>query len=322
MESIDRMQGLLMGWGHTADGKATPEVAAAAGAIVSMARERGLTPGTLDKSGRGVEEYRLTVTRRCGKAIVAEAQVEVPEFEAHESNGEGAVYRAQYDEAYQLYGHRFGDPTEEGLPPMLVLNGKPIPLPPGEIDMVLCRTNAPLVAVAFAMLREGRRCNIKGRDLGEGLKRLVKKSKAKNVSEFLDWLDKFQQTENERLAKRRQPDPEAAVTLADKCECLRMFAEGAIELAEMYAAIDKVFALRKPSDKHGPEPKPEGTLLSSIHRAKGLEAKRVFLLRPDLLPHPMAKSEWAKGQEKNLSYVAKTRAIETLVYVDGRKGGE
>jgi superfamily I DNA/RNA helicase len=79
--------------------------------------------------------------------------------------------------------------------------------------------------------------------------------------------------------------------------------------------------MRKPSQKGGPEPKPEGTLLSSIHRAKGLEAKRVFILRSDLLPHPMAKSEWAKGQEKNLSYVAKTRAIETLVYVDGVKGG-
>jgi superfamily I DNA/RNA helicase len=237
-----------------------------------------------------------------------------------------------YDTAYELYGFQ-QDPhvdtvaqddwdyqTDERKKPE-IHRAALKPLPPGEVDFVLCRTNAPLVAVAFAMLREGRRCNIKGRDLGKGLKALIKKSKAKNVTEFLDWLDKFQQTEAERINKRRGNKDEAMVTLQDKCECLRMFAEGCIELKDMYASIDKVFAMRKPSQKGGPEPKPEGTLLSSIHRAKGLEAKRVFILRPDLLPHPMAKSEWARGQEKNLSYVAKTRAIETLVYVDGVKGG-
>jgi superfamily I DNA/RNA helicase len=71
--------------------------------------------------------------------------------------------------------------------------------------------------------------------------------------------------------------------------------------------------------KYGKEKlvKPEGTLLSSVHRAKGLEAKRVFILRPDLMPHPKAKSAWEKGQEANLEYVAITRAIEELVYVDG-----
>lgn len=68
--------------------------------------------------------------------------------------------------------------------------------------------------------------------------------------------------------------------------------------------------------------KPAGTLLSSIHRAKGMEAKRVFILRPDLMPHPKAKSEWEMGQEKNLQYVAQTRAIEELVFVDGKFKGE
>lgn len=38
----------------------------------------------------------LTVTRRCGKAIVEEARKIVPDFEAHESNPEGKVYFARY----------------------------------------------------------------------------------------------------------------------------------------------------------------------------------------------------------------------------------
>jgi DNA helicase-2/ATP-dependent DNA helicase PcrA len=38
---------------------------------------------------RGCVQLPLTVTRRCGKAIVAEARQYVPEFEAHESNSAG-----------------------------------------------------------------------------------------------------------------------------------------------------------------------------------------------------------------------------------------
>jgi len=60
-----------------------------------------------------------------------------------------------------------------------------------------------------------------------------------------------------------------------------------------------------------------GIKLSSIHKAKGLEAHRVFFLRPKggECPHPMAKTGWQRGQEQNLLYVAITRAIEELVYV-------
>ena len=61
--------------------------------------------------------------------------------------------------------------------------------------------------------------------------------------------------------------------------------------------------------------KQEAVLLSSIHRAKGLEAERVFLLFPDTLPHPKATQEWAKAQEFNLKYVALTRAKKDLFFV-------
>ena len=59
----------------------------------------------------------------------------------------------------------------------------------------------------------------------------------------------------------------------------------------------------------------EGVIFSSIHKAKGLEAKNIYLLRPELLPHPMAKQPWEWQQEKNLSYVAMTRTLEKFSYV-------
>ena len=55
--------------------------------------------------------------------------------------------------------------------------------------------------------------------------------------------------------------------------------------------------------------------LASIHTAKGLEADRVFILKPHLLPHRMASSALARVQEENLRYVAITRARLELVVV-------
>lgn len=279
----------------------------------SIDRMQGLLGGVnTELSTSKIEQLRLTQTRRCGKAIVEHAKRLVPDFEAHEGNGPGKVSRTPVTSLEE-------EPTAS-------------PYSLGEKDMVLCRTNAPLVGLAFRMLKAGKRVNIKGRDIGEGLKAFIKKSKAADVSEFLIWLEDFQRREVERINKRRNVDSEALVTLEDKCLCLRTFSEGAITVKDLYKAIDEVFKgkvcpqCKKSYDEQQkqcwdckvPLVNPEGTLCSSIHRAKGLESKRVFILRPDLMPHPMAKSQWAKGQETNLMYVAETRAIEELVYVDGK----
>lgn len=277
---------------------------------------------------REVGEMKLTMTRRCGKAIVEKARQLVPDFEAHPDNGEGRVCRVNMEALEEDSG------GEQDVP------GGSAAFSLGKKDMVLCRVNAPLVGLAFRMLKAGKRVNIKGRDIGVGLKAFIKKSKQKEVGEFLVWLDMFQQQESERIKRRRNVDTEALVTLEDKCLCLRTFCEGALTLKDVYKAIDEVFKgkICPKCGKHYDEGmkvcyedacaegrqkrrlvKPEGTLLSSVHRAKGLEAKRVFILRPDLMPHPKAKSEWERGQEANLQYVAETRAIEELVYVDGKE---
>ena len=57
----------------------------------------------------------------------------------------------------------------------------------------------------------------------------------------------------------------------------------------------------------------EGICLSTVHKIKGLEANRVFIVRPDLLPLPNVRS-WQAIQEKNLEYVAITRAKLELIY--------
>ena len=50
----------------------------------------------LEATERGLTRIPLTVTRRCGKAIVREANKIVPDFQAHESNPEGRVSYARF----------------------------------------------------------------------------------------------------------------------------------------------------------------------------------------------------------------------------------
>jgi superfamily I DNA/RNA helicase len=56
--------------------------------------------------------------------------------------------------------------------------------------------------------------------------------------------------------------------------------------------------------------------LSTIHKAKGLEAERVFILDAWRLPSFYAKLPHQLEQEYNLLYVAITRAQRELYYVE------
>ena len=58
-------------------------------------------------------------------------------------------------------------------------------------------------------------------------------------------------------------------------------------------------------------------VLSTAHKAKGLEANRVLILLPNKLPLKWPHQlEWQEQQELNLKYVAITRAKKELIFVD------
>jgi len=60
--------------------------------------------------------------------------------------------------------------------------------------------------------------------------------------------------------------------------------------------------------------------LSTIHRAKGLENNRVFVLNYDELPYfRIQQKEWERTQELNLKYVAITRALSELFLIENKK---
>jgi len=57
-------------------------------------------------------------------------------------------------------------------------------------------------------------------------------------------------------------------------------------------------------------------ILSTVHKSKGLQFQRVYILRDDLWPHPRATREADLQQELNNKYIGRTRAEDELHILD------
>lgn len=259
---------------------------------------------TLEASSVGCVVLPLNVTRRCGLAIVKEAQKIVKDFQAHPNNGPGKVSTDVYKP--QVEGQKtYRDRVKDG-------------------DMVLCRNNAPLISQCFKFLKEGRKAQVIGREIGQGLINLIFKlmkyrgklpefmyhpgvRNKSSIIELTERLADWYETEREKELARKFPRDSKISAMTDRRDCIESFCDSCETVNDVVIKINQVF-----TDKTR-----DGIRLSSIHKAKGLEAKTVFFINAEdcPCPAPWAKSAWEKKQERNLLYVATTRAIEELVHV-------
>lgn len=233
-------------------------------------------------------ELPLNETRRCAKKVVKIAQELVPHFEAHEDNEEGNVEVLPFNQ--DLKG-QYREVVEAG-------------------DMVLCRTNAPLVSECFKFLKSDRKANILGKDIGTNLIRLIEKMKAEDVGDLMQKLDDWKEKESQKESGRKNPNENRLIAIADKYECLIHFCEGAKSVESISDKIKAIFT----DDKNVP-----GIKLASMHKSKGLEADNVFIIESGnaTVPHVMAIKAGAREikAEYRLLYVALTRAKSNLYLV-------
>jgi len=60
--------------------------------------------------------------------------------------------------------------------------------------------------------------------------------------------------------------------------------------------------------------------LCTVHRAKGLEADRVWIIEPDIMPALWKnQQDWQREQEHNLLYVALTRIGQPHTFLNKKK---
>lgn len=227
----------------------------------------------------GCRSMELSVSYRCPKAIVKQAQQYVSHIQSHESALDGLVV--------------------EGVGRWPLKNFLPS-------DSILCRNTRPLIEIAFLLIRNKVSCRVLGRDIGAGLVRLVKKLKAFNVGDLVKKMRVHREKEARKFLAQGKEEKLAA--LDDKLDTLAVFVDQVgidAPVSELISAIEALF-----SDET------MGRLtLSTIHKAKGLEFERVFILDPFLMPSKYARQQWQREQESNLAYVAITRAKRELYYV-------
>lgn len=228
----------------------------------------------------GCIELPLTVTYRCATSIVDFAKQWVSHIEAAPNVAEGSV-----DDLGDGWNSRDFVPT----------------------DLVVCRTSKPLIAMAYGFIRDRVPCHVMGRDIGEGLKSLIKKMNGKGIDGLIGKLEAYTEREYEKLIAKGQEAKAEAVK--DKTESIMVMIDGLDEnertVPALLRSIDELFDASR-----------GGVTLATIHKSKGLEADRVFWLNASQCPAQWAKQDWQKQQERNLCYVAATRAKTALVTID------
>ena len=224
----------------------------------------------------------LSVCYRCDADIIAKAKAIVPQIEARDNAPSGVI---NYDSKLEE--------VKDG-------------------DMILCRVTKPLVALCMRYISMGIKAYVKGRDIGANLVNLLKKTKRNSILEALERLrrdlDKIAQKvkATTHCTDEEVRENEAYRAMEDKIGALEMLSDGCADVMELITRIENIF-----SDDAG-----SGICLSTVHKAKGLEADRVFIVCPEkFYLKSCMMVPWMAEQERNLEYVAITRAKHYLGYI-------
>jgi superfamily I DNA/RNA helicase len=245
---------------------------------------RGADSNSIDrlKGELVAHELGLTITYRCPKLVVDMAKQIVPDYTSAPEAPQGIVRETDYEKMI----------TEAA---------------PG--DFVLSRKNAPLMKVCLKFIAQGRRAMIEGREIGTGLLNVIKQVKGKSMPDFLERLTKWEEKQRTRLLKTGKKAAEKkAEHITDQAECLRAVAQApdVKSIDAMKAKINDMFV-----ETFGG--KLDYIVCSSVHKAKGLERKRVWGLVETLYPG----GRRSVIEEQNIHYVMITRAQEEFVSVTG-----
>jgi DNA helicase-2/ATP-dependent DNA helicase PcrA len=158
------------------------------------------------------------------------------------------------------------------------------------------------VKPAFEIIRSGTKAIIRGRDIGKSLVVYIDRFQATDLGTLEVLMSESTQKEISRMLDQGK---ELAADMAkDKLDTILTVSKECSTVQELVSRLEILF-----DDTNS------GVVFSSVHRAKGLEANRIFILHQELLPHPKAKSGWEQVQEQNCMYVAITRSKNKLFWV-------
>lgn len=239
-----------------------------------------------DTFRREAKELPLTTNYRCGKNIIEYAKHFVNNnIHARDDAPDGEVnYDMHLDD---------------------VKNG----------DMILCRNSAPLMKVFNKGMQLAKKMYFRGENMGKNLQSAIDCANGNTIPEIIFSLkqrlismwDYLNQDEN-LDPKETMLDPKI-VTLYDTIKTIENLPKTVENRNDFEKFIKDVF-----SDEGK-----DGIQLSTIHKAKGLEADNVFVICPSLIPSSLATLDWQKKEEQHLLYVMATRPKLSLNFISEKE---
>jgi len=187
-------------------------------------------------------------------------------------------------------------------------------------DMVLSRNTAPLIRLQQKLLRRNQHVYIQGyNDIKRQYIEMIKDTNADIIDincntkvglmpllygGLIDEIDKL--ISEMGMDEEETYSRSSVLNRYDNIEGIKALAEGLNTTKELIDKINMIFN----------EKVNDAILLSTVHRAKGLESDNVFIYQPSILEfNPMAKKDWELKTEQNLRYVAYTRPKKSLNFI-------
>nr|WP_292824041.1 UvrD-helicase domain-containing protein [Nostoc sp. JL33] len=177
-------------------------------------------------------------------------------------------------------------------------------------DIIICRKTAPLVSLCIRLISQGVKATVKGRDVGDFLKKeldQIAKLPGYSFKFFNDAVDQYRQIKLQQYLNLDNED-ELKQRLADRLEAIATIYQSqtqATSIESLKYYIDELF-----SDDNSP------VTLSTIHKFKGGEGERIFVHKAGDMPMVWRNQrDWQLEQEQNLLYVALTRSKSELFIV-------
>ena len=196
-------------------------------------------------------------------------------------------------------------------------------------DMIISRKNKYLPEVILQMSIAGIPIYIEDKDFVDRVKKIAKKTKLNSLKSLENNINKSVNRAKENILNLETFQKETEGMTKEEQENL------AQEKAESNSQVDSSLFLLKIIDSYlnkypmasveefrvyldkllNTYPRPDAVRICSIHKAKGLEADNVFVLNEAKYEYLPFASPEQNQQEKNLSYIATTRARNGLYLV-------
>lgn len=239
----------------------------------------------------GAQRMPLTTTFRCSQAVVREAQALVPGIMPAATALPGSVTHVDL-------GTAIGTLTDPNYHTLNTEDRR-------ATSFVLSRTNAELIRVALELYGEDVDFDFLGaEEILSPLKQLVEKFDKSSKDRFFNNLTTWHQVEMARAEK--QHASAWADRIEDQYKILLLLNDYSPHPSRIHSMLIDICGRVTNA----------AITLSSVHKAKGLEADVVYLMRQTFHRHQPGRRELPSQEELNVEYVAITRSRNMLVWID------